>query len=223
MVIFLFIIFALYSRMFNKGVINIEKKDSSGLGKRIEAIRLNLGLNKKEFGALFDASGSLVSKWEKGAVTPAPERLKAIAEKGNMTIEELSEGSTTERINAIINIFNNEFGLDTDEESLRKTIEYFERNPIDFLGLPDVVLFFYKYFKSENSNSIEEMSKKELIDFINISSDQLIKRFKDPEDSIGEDELAELSLKLHHLDYLYESLLKKMENESNSPSTETQP
>ena len=45
------------------------------LGKRIERIRLELGLNKTEFGRLFNTTGSLVKKWENDQVIPNESRL----------------------------------------------------------------------------------------------------------------------------------------------------
>jgi len=60
-----------------------------GLGKRIENIRLQKGMNKSEFGKMFQTNGSLVNKWEKGKVTPNEERLKTIANLGNTTVDDL--------------------------------------------------------------------------------------------------------------------------------------
>lgn len=59
------------------------------IGQRIKNIRLSRGMTLEEFGALFDAAKSNVSKWEKGKSLPNPERIKAIAEFANISIEEL--------------------------------------------------------------------------------------------------------------------------------------
>ncbi|MFV8252834.1 helix-turn-helix domain-containing protein [Aerococcus viridans] len=72
---------------------------SNTLGKRIENIRLELGLNKTEFGKLFGTTGSLVKKWESDKVIPSESRLKAIAEIGNKTVEELLYGTIDKEIN----------------------------------------------------------------------------------------------------------------------------
>ncbi len=68
------------------------------LKNNIEKIRLGDNIhsksyNKKEFGELFDSTGSLVSKWEKGTVIPNPERLFSISKFGNITVEELLYGN----------------------------------------------------------------------------------------------------------------------------------
>ncbi|WP_240663972.1 helix-turn-helix domain-containing protein [Macrococcus sp. DPC7161] len=59
------------------------------LGQRIKSIRLSFGENMREFGERFNASDSLVSRWEKHGVIPTPERLKAIAELSNQSVDEL--------------------------------------------------------------------------------------------------------------------------------------
>ncbi|PCR98924.1 helix-turn-helix domain-containing protein [Lactococcus fujiensis] len=63
------------------------------IGQRIKTIRLNKGLTLEEFGKLFGAGKSNVSKWEKGLTIPTPERLKQIAELANITVEELTKSS----------------------------------------------------------------------------------------------------------------------------------
>lgn len=69
------------------------KIKSVDLGLRIESIRRNLGLNKTEFGKLFKATGSLVNKWETGQVIPNEERIKDIADLGNISVNELLYGN----------------------------------------------------------------------------------------------------------------------------------
>ena len=58
-------------------------------GERIKDIRLENGMSKTEFGKLFETTGSLVNKWETNQVTPTEKRLKAIAELGNTTVNQL--------------------------------------------------------------------------------------------------------------------------------------
>lgn len=64
-------------------------------GERIKDIRLELGETLETFGKRFDppANRSLVSGWENNRYTPSPERLKAIAELGGTTVEELRSTS----------------------------------------------------------------------------------------------------------------------------------
>ena len=71
--------------------IGIHKKK---VGERIRAIRTELGLTMKEFGEKFDppASDSIVSRWERGISKPNNERLKAIAELGDISTFYLNTG-----------------------------------------------------------------------------------------------------------------------------------
>ena len=78
------------------------KVDKKEVGKRIERIRRSSGKNMREFGELINShlklpldtspSDSIVSRWEKGKSIPNNERLKAIAEIGNITVDELLYG-----------------------------------------------------------------------------------------------------------------------------------
>lgn len=65
------------------------------VGSRIRIIRKELGLTMKEFGEKFDpiASDSIVSRWERGISSPNNERLKKIAELGNMSVMHLTTGN----------------------------------------------------------------------------------------------------------------------------------
>lgn len=65
------------------------------IGSRIRIIRKELGLTMKEFGEKFDpiASDSIVSRWERGISSPNNERLKKIAELGNMSVMFLTSGN----------------------------------------------------------------------------------------------------------------------------------
>ena len=64
-------------------------------GERIKDIRLELGETLEQFGKRFNppANRSLVTGWENNRYTPNPERLKAIAEIGGTTVEELCSTS----------------------------------------------------------------------------------------------------------------------------------
>lgn len=65
--------------------------DKQAIGKRIRSIRLGEGKNTREFGEMFTphASDSIVSRWESGKSIPNNERLKKIAELGNMSVDDL--------------------------------------------------------------------------------------------------------------------------------------
>ena len=72
-----------------------KKVQNQQVGKRIKAIRKELGLTMKEFGEKFDppASDSIVSRWENGINMPNNERLQKISELGNVSIHYLILGS----------------------------------------------------------------------------------------------------------------------------------
>ena len=69
------------------------KVNNKGVGKRIKNIRKSRGENQTEFGNLFSTSKSNVSNWEKGRNLPNPERLKQIADIGNITVHQLLYGN----------------------------------------------------------------------------------------------------------------------------------
>ena len=62
------------------------------VGVRIKDIRMEKGMTTKEFGALFGASDSNVTSWEKGRTLPNKERLKNIADLAGITVQKLLEG-----------------------------------------------------------------------------------------------------------------------------------
>ena len=62
------------------------------VGVRIKDIRMEKGMTTKEFGALFGASDSNVTSWEKGRTLPNKERLRKIADLAGITVQKLLEG-----------------------------------------------------------------------------------------------------------------------------------
>ena len=99
-------------------------------GERIKDIRLENGMSKTEFGKLFEATGSLVNKWETNQVTPTKKRLKEIAEFGGIKVKELiSTNSVGERIKQIrlengysLNTFGIEIGKRLNSERVKEGI-----------------------------------------------------------------------------------------------------
>lgn len=63
------------------------------IANRIKSIRLTLGLTMEEFGKKLDTSKGAVNNWEKEKSLPNNERLKRIAELGNISVNELLYGS----------------------------------------------------------------------------------------------------------------------------------
>lgn len=70
--------------------------DKKALGQRIKSIRLDKGMTLEEFGNLFGASKSNVLGWENGRNAPNKERLKAISQNFNISIERLLYGDFLE-------------------------------------------------------------------------------------------------------------------------------
>lgn len=96
---------------------DIDKKD---LGQRIKEIRLNKGKNLREFGEIVGKelnekpiSDSIVSRWEKGISKPNPDRIKKIAEIGDVSVEKLLYGSLYNFIYLNIDKFDEYIRLDT--------------------------------------------------------------------------------------------------------------
>lgn len=70
--------------------------DNKAIGQRIKNIRIGLGMTTEDFAKIFKASKGTVSKWENGYYIPNNERLKKIAEEGEVSINYLLYGSTWE-------------------------------------------------------------------------------------------------------------------------------
>lgn len=105
----------------------------SGLGKRIENMRLNKGMNKTEFGRLFGASGSLVNKWENHNIVPSEERLKQIAKIGDISVSDLLYGTIKTQVWSILNQYDHENKLKWNGQARRKVVE-----ELEILGLNSV-------------------------------------------------------------------------------------
>ncbi|MEK4948371.1 helix-turn-helix domain-containing protein [Carnobacterium sp. FSL W8-0810] len=88
------------------------------VGNRIKKIRSEKGMSQEEFGLLIKkAHKSLVSKWEKGQSLPNNERLKRIAELGEMTVEELLHGDEL-----LSNMVDYVYDLITETEELNDEV-----------------------------------------------------------------------------------------------------
>lgn len=81
------------------------KVNKNQVGVRIQQIRRNKGMTLEEFGKLFDAGKSNVSKWEKGSSLPNNKRLKSIADLANITVDELLHGKEKEQITMATEIY----------------------------------------------------------------------------------------------------------------------
>lgn len=66
--------------------------NANEVGRRIRQIRKSKGLNQTDFSKRVGASLPAVSNWETGRNLPNNERLKAIADMGNLKVDELLRG-----------------------------------------------------------------------------------------------------------------------------------
>jgi transcriptional regulator with XRE-family HTH domain len=165
------------------------------IGSRIKLIRNELGLTMKEFGEKFDppASDSIVSRWERGISSPNNERLKRIAELGNISMLYLTTGKK-----AIRDLSDNEkreFVKDMRdslkksnqlaEESLKKELEHIQSSELDLVETTYLInaLSFLKYSDKDDvitlasiirmlNSSVEvneddSVTKEEINNFIN--------------------------------------------------------
>lgn len=102
------------------------KSNNYEVGKRIKNIRLQLGKTTADFGYLVGkASGSLVSRWERGVNLPNNERLKRIAEIGDMSVADLlfGEESIDNRLKDAIKTHIEDFPFSESEREFLNKIK----------------------------------------------------------------------------------------------------
>ncbi|PKG22725.1 helix-turn-helix domain-containing protein [Niallia nealsonii] len=171
---------------------NLQKKK---IGSRIKLIRNELGLTMKEFGQKFDppASDSIVSRWERGISTPNNERLKKIAELGNISMLYLTTGKkvlsdlSDDEKKAAFKTMKESFekAKNDQEEYIKLEFEHILNSDLDLVETTYLtnVLNFLKYSDKDDvmilasiirmlNSSIEvktdnSITKEELKDFIN--------------------------------------------------------
>lgn len=78
------------------------------VGVRISNIRRNLGLSMEELGKRLDTSKGAVNNWEKGVNFPNKERLKKIADLGNVSMGYLLYGKEDSQTNQEVEMLRKE-------------------------------------------------------------------------------------------------------------------
>lgn len=129
------------------------------LAKNIKKIRQSLGMSMEEFGKEFEtiAHKSLVSKWEKGLSKPNNERLKRIAELGDLSVNQLLYGDFLNKLedithNKIVQVLEDNF-LSCDEDLYKEL-----RNSVS-----GIILSMYKRGEDGfDSNLFEDLLKYSL-------------------------------------------------------------
>ncbi|WP_240628327.1 helix-turn-helix domain-containing protein [Macrococcoides goetzii] len=105
---------------------NINKHD---VGRRIKSIRLKKGFNMREFGERLDnASDSIVSRWEKGKTLPNSNRLKKIAEIGEVSIDELLYGKEYTFLEVGKILYEKSLKLNNDKTNISKALNFFKNS-----------------------------------------------------------------------------------------------
>lgn len=135
------------------------------VGNRIKRIRSDMGITAREFGKLIDkenhASQSLVSRWERGVNLPNNERLKKIAELGNISVNELLYGNLKQYVYKVLDNEISSYG-----DLYNKILEYlllveYEVNYIlsESQKKSDDYKLKVDLFLKENNNSIADFIK----------------------------------------------------------------
>lgn len=82
----------------------MESISAKELGLKITEIRINIGVNQKEFAKMINSTVSAVSNWENGRNKPNKERMRRIAELSSKTVSELIKPTNTKLVTITDNI-----------------------------------------------------------------------------------------------------------------------
>lgn len=127
------------------------------VGSRIKSIRKNIGLNQTDFAKKINATLPAVSNWETGKNIPNNERLKAISNLVNISVDELLHGSAEEIIYSGINntlIDFKKLNIEVPRKDIKEIFNSIKREIDDFP---------YTYTSPE---SIYELSQKITVDYL---------------------------------------------------------
>lgn len=101
--------------------------DRKKVGQRIRSIRLQMGQDQETFGSKNfkpkTVSKAAVSRWETGDTLPNSQRLKKIAELGDITVSELLNGSLNDLIDETADYVYSIYLRYFDDNSIPKTAE----------------------------------------------------------------------------------------------------
>ncbi|TDM15621.1 helix-turn-helix domain-containing protein [Macrococcus bovicus] len=122
------------------------------IGRRIKSIRRGQGLTMVLFSEKIDGVKSgVISNWENGKQVPNKERLKKIAEIGNVTVPYLLYGEIRE----VITDMTDEFFVRKARLSLLDRQEIIDEN--DQKYLTERATFFYRKFSEDNPENIDRL------------------------------------------------------------------
>lgn len=109
--------------------------DANEVGRRIKQIRKNKGLNQTDFAKRIGATLPAVSNWETGKNLPNNERLKAIADIGNLTVDELLHGKLGVKIHDSTHL------RIIEPLQLQDTVEYETQIKYEFSGAVELTRY----------------------------------------------------------------------------------
>lgn len=177
------------------------------LGQRIKNIRKNSGLTQEDFGEKFGASKGNVSMWESGKVEPSPERLKAIADFGGLSVNELYTGDNSQQIFEVIYEYAKKVNMPINDSALNETVSLL--NNVSFNSKVVVGIYINKLREKANGDLTINISYFDFYNFL-IKISNLWKKLPPSQSEELLDSLQTLNLKID------EHLLKKITEENTN-------
>lgn len=204
--------------------------NKKAVGARIRKIRLEKGMTLEEFGKLMGADKGIVSRWENGTSIPKAERLKTVAKLGDMTVEELLNGSSMSfntlkkyleydpkavqlKLETVIDelikkwfMSNNDYDyyLELDRYKHTYAIRLFGRLVLFTITEPDIACIENEFERWEEARKVN--SKK--------ISDYIFKEMQEKDTAYPQNFITELNLINVNLDYsvpIFEFILEALE------------
>lgn len=128
------------------------------IGKALKRIRGKK--TQSEFAERIGISRSYLGDLENNRKNPSIETLSKIANKLDISLNELLYPSDTDRIKRVIN----EYTDIPNNDALEKTIAFFERNPMALQHNDEEIFEMYLYFQTAFPDPLEEKSMDALFD-----------------------------------------------------------
>lgn len=164
--------------------------ENKRLGERIKKIRKEQGMSQLEFSKAIGATKSAVSNWENGYNAPNNERLKIIAEIGNIKVMELLYGSVDDYVLSRLRDIHDIHSENFDSSIYKKTYDF---------------TTIYNGSNNSQDNEVFNRTESEIIldDFLPTITSALVEEFNISFEDSDEKIISK-----------YLTLLKKMEDNS---------
>ncbi|WP_274516991.1 helix-turn-helix domain-containing protein [Staphylococcus sp. OJ82] len=170
-------------------------------------MRQSIGLTMEDFGKKFtpNAHKSLVSKWEKGQSQPSVERLKKIAEIGDVSVDYLISGNKITYNNFIKKIKNNDEYLKEElSEKLLNFIESLFQDYEEIKNEQSQIINLFLAFQEELDISISELIPR----FTELIYDQELDFYIEGSYILYTEDIYKITTKIYLIDYIYELLVQ---------------